>query len=124
VEFIEASAFTWHVSKYLLEDEYQALQKALLENPDLGDLMTGTGGFRKVRWADARRGKGTRGGLRIIYYHFLSDHQIWFMTLYDKDEAADLTPTQKKTIKAALEVELEARAVKRTVRKPVRKGVR
>jgi len=86
--------------------------------------MTGTGGFRKIRWADARRGKGTRGGLRIIYYHFLSDHQIWFMTLYDKDEAADLTPTQKKTLKAALEVELEARAVKRTARRPGRKGVR
>ena len=41
--------------------------------------MPGTGGFRKMRWADARRGKGRRGGLRIIYYHFKSDHQIWLM---------------------------------------------
>ena len=57
--------------------------------------MQGTGGFRKLRWADARRGKGRRGGLRIIYYHFLSDHQIWFMTLYNKDEASDLTAQQK-----------------------------
>ncbi len=39
-------------------------------SPELGDLMPGTGGFRKLRWADARRGKGRRGGLRIIYYHF------------------------------------------------------
>ena len=51
--------------------------------------MPSTGGFRKMRWADARRGKGRRGGLRIIYYHFKSDHQIWLMTVFDKDEASD-----------------------------------
>ena len=50
--------------------------------------MPGTGGFRKMRWADPRRGKGRRGGLRIIYYDFPRDHQIWLMTLFDKSEAA------------------------------------
>jgi hypothetical protein len=75
--------------------------------------MPGTGGFRKLRWADARRGKGRRGGLRIIYYHFPSDHQIWLMTLYDKSEAADLTAKEKKALKAAVESELQARAAKR-----------
>jgi hypothetical protein len=39
--------------------------------------MPGTGGFRKVRWEDARRGKGKRGGLRVIYYYLSADHQIW-----------------------------------------------
>ena len=43
--------------------------------------MPGTGGFRKVRWADERRGKGRRGGLRTIYYYFASDCRIWLMTL-------------------------------------------
>ncbi len=124
MEFVEASAFTQRISGYLDDVEYQSLQNALVENPDLGDMMTGTGGFRKVRWADARRGKGTRGGLRIIYYHFLSDHQIWLLMVYDKDEATDLTPAQKKKLKAALGAELEARAKKRSARKPGRGGAR
>jgi hypothetical protein len=113
MEFIDAPPCTRHLSDYLNDDEYRELQAALGTNPELGDLMPGTGGFRKARWADARRGKGRRGGLRIIYYHFRSDHQIWLMTLYDKDEASDLTASEKKTLKASIETELEARAARR-----------
>jgi len=58
MEFIEAPAFTRHLSGYLNDDGYRELQAKLGANPELGDLMPGTGGFRKVRWADARRGKG------------------------------------------------------------------
>lgn len=43
--------------------------------------MPGTGGFRNMRWVDAGRGKGRRGGLRITYYHFALHQQIWLMTL-------------------------------------------
>jgi hypothetical protein len=81
MEFLEAPAFTRYLMDYLDDDSYKELQAKLGGNPDLGDLMPGTGGFRKMRWADKRRGKGRRGGLRVIYYHFKSDHQIWFMTL-------------------------------------------
>ena len=77
--------------------------------------MPGTGGFRKARWADVRRGKGRRSGLRVIYYHFRSDRQIWLMTLYDKDEASDLTANEKKALKAAIESEVEARATQRVI---------
>jgi hypothetical protein len=113
MEFIEAPAFTRHVSKYLDDDEYRTLQAELAANPELGDVMPGTGGFRKMRWADARRGKGRRGGLRIIYYHFKSDCQIWLMTAYDKDEASDLTAKEKKALRTAIESELAARAARR-----------
>jgi len=113
MEFIEAPAFARHLPAYLNDDEYKELQARLGSNPDLGELMPGTGGFRKMRWADVRRGKGRRGGLRIIYYHFRSDHQIWLMTLYDKGEASDLTASEKKALKAPIENELEARAVRR-----------
>ena len=75
--------------------------------------MPGTGGFRKMRWADPRRGKGRRGGLRIIYFYFESEQQIWLMTLYGKHEAADLAAKEKKALKAALDLELTARARKR-----------
>ena len=113
MEFIEAPAFTRHLPGYLSDDAYRELQRRLAGNPELGDVMPGTGGFRKARWADVRRGKGRRGGLRIIYYHFKSDHQIWLMTLYDKDEAPDLTASEKRTLNAAIERELEARAARR-----------
>ena len=66
MEFIEAPAFTRCVSEYLDAEAYRELQNDLASNPDLGNLIPGTGGFRKVRWADARRGKARRGGLRII----------------------------------------------------------
>ena len=109
MEFIEAPAFTRYVSEYLTDDEYCELQNQLANNPALGDLMPGTGGFRKLRWADPKRGKGRRGGLRIIYYYFSADQQIWLMTIYNKDQASDLTPKEKKALKSAIEAELHAR---------------
>jgi hypothetical protein len=110
MEFVEAPPFTRHLPDYLNDDGYRELQARLAANPDLGDLMSGTGGFRKLRWADARRGKGRRGGLRVIYYHLKSDRQIWLMTLYDKDEASELTAKEKKALKAAIENEVEMRS--------------
>ena len=95
MEFIEAPAFMRHIAGYLADDEYRSLQASLTNNPQLGDVMPGTGGFRKLRWADPRRGKGRRGGLRVVYFYFESEQQIWLMTLYDKDEAADLSAERK-----------------------------
>jgi hypothetical protein len=109
MEFIETPAFTRYFSSYLNDDEYRELQNRLAAGPELGDLMPGTGGFRKLRWADPRRGKGRRGGLRLIYYYFPGEQQIWLMTLYGKDEASDLTAKQRQALKNAIEIELRAR---------------
>ena len=111
--FIEAPAFTRHLPSYLTDDGYRRLQEALVVNPEAGAVMPGTGGFRKMRWPDPRRGKGTRGGLRIIYYNFADEAQIWLMTLYGKDELKDLTAAEKRTLKAAINAECEARAARR-----------
>ncbi len=113
MEFIEAPAFTKYIYDYLADDEYRRLQNLLANNPELGGVMPGTGGFRKLRWADSERGKGRRGGLRIIYYYFHADRQIWLMTLYGKDEFSDLSPKLKKALKGAIENELLARQVAR-----------
>ena len=107
--FLETPLFTRILGDYLTDESYRELQRALMGNPEMGDVMPGTGGFRKVRCEDARRGKGKRGGLRVIYYYLSADHQIWFFTLYDKDEAADLTTEEKKVLKQAIQAELEAR---------------
>lgn len=105
MEFIEAPLFMRWLPNYLSDDEYRELQLHLVRDPEAGTLIPGTGGFRKLRWTDRRRGKGKRGGLRIVYYHFGADAQIWLMTLYDKDEAADLTATEKRALKTAIETE-------------------
>jgi hypothetical protein len=116
MEFIEAPAFTRYLADYFDEDSYRELQQRLSASPESGDLMPGTGGFRKLRWRAAKKGKGTRGGLRIIYYYFASDQQIWLMTLYGKDEAADLTPAEKRALRQAIESELRERSIRRKLR--------
>jgi len=110
MEFIEAPAFTRYLLRYLNDEGYRGLQAELGAHPELGDVMPGTGGFRKLRWADVRRGKGRRGGLRVIYYHFKSDSQIWLITLYDKDEASDLTAKEKRALTDAIDTEVELRS--------------
>lgn len=109
LQFVEAPAFNRHRENYLDDDGFRLLQQKLAENPEAGDLIPGAGGIRKLRWKDRRRGKGKRGGLRIIYYCFLSDEEIWLLTLYDKNEASDLTATQKDQFRQALEAERAAR---------------
>ena len=116
MEFIEAPAFSRYLREYLDDDGYRGLQGRLARDPNSGDVIPGTGGFRKVRWADTRRGKGRRGGLRVIYYYFEDQQQIWLMTLYGKDEAADLTAAEKKTLKAAMDAERRARQAGRRKR--------
>ena len=57
VEFIEAPLFTQLLADFLADDDYRGLQEQLAREPEAGDVMPGTGGFRKLRWADTRRGK-------------------------------------------------------------------
>ena len=117
MEFVEAPGFTALVGRYLDADEYHGLRVFLAGKPDAGDVMPGTGGFRKLRWSDRRRSKGKRGGLRVIYYYLEVDGQIWLITLYDKDEMADLTAAEKRLLKAAVNAELAQRAARRLRRR-------
>jgi hypothetical protein len=82
--FVETRLFTGLVSQYLSDDEYADLQRALIADPEAGDVIRGTGGVRKLRWGVAGRGK--RGGIRIIYYGKAQQGQIWMLTLYAKNE--------------------------------------
>ncbi|MBD0684804.1 MULTISPECIES: hypothetical protein [unclassified Pseudomonas] len=107
--FFETSSFTATVGRYLTDDEYRLLQSHMLQHPEAGDLMPRTGGFRKLRWSDGRRGKGKRGGLRVIHYWLMNDGQFWMFAIYDKDELENLTSEQEKTLKRAIEVELKIR---------------
>jgi hypothetical protein len=116
VEFIEAPFFTRVIHSYLSADAYRELQLQLARNPEAGDVIPGTGGFRKLRWPDRRRGKGKRGGLRVIYYYLEADSQIWLITVFDKDEAADLSPAERRALKSAVDEERRQRADLRRAR--------
>jgi mRNA-degrading endonuclease RelE of RelBE toxin-antitoxin system len=117
VEFFEAPAFTRHLGAYLDDAGLLALQLFLIDHPEAGKVMPGTGGFRKLRWGDETRGKGKRGGLRVIYFFLSEEHQVWLFTLYGKDEADDLTPTQKTQLRAAIDAERRTRQARRGQRR-------
>ena len=117
MEFVEAPYFTQLLADYLSDEDYRELQLHLARDPESGDVIQGTGGFRKVRWPDRRRGQGKRGGLRVIYYYFKQDRQLWLLTMYGKDEAVDLTPKEKQALKAAVEEEIRQRARRRASRR-------
>ena len=97
------------LTDYLSDDEYSELQQELLANPKKGDVISGTGGLRKVRFGDSKRGRGKRGGTRIIYYYYVKGSQFWLFTIYDKDEMTDLSREQKKAFHQVLNAEIKAR---------------
>lgn len=110
--FFETTVFTKTVSNYLSDDQYKELQNFMLCSPECGDVMPRTGGFRKLRWTDEGRGKGKRGGLRVVYYWLGRDKQFWMFAIYDKNEMENLTSAQEKKLKQAIQTELKARGIK------------
>ncbi|MEN1944496.1 hypothetical protein WCE55_11660 [Luteimonas sp. MJ293] len=107
--FLELPAFERYRSQYFDDDAFRAFQDALLRNPDAGDVIQGAGGPRKVRFADGRRQKGKRGGIRVIYFWWPSGAQFWLFTLYGKDVLDDLNDAQRKVLRQLLKNELDAR---------------
>ncbi len=107
--FIETPTFSRVLPEYLDDEGFRDLQQSLIAQPDAGQLIPGTGGFRKLRWQDERRGKGRRGGLRVIYYFLNNYAEIWLFTIYGKDEAIDLTSHEKQILKRAMQSELQSR---------------
>jgi hypothetical protein len=99
--FFETSVFTRRVTELLSDDEYAELQQALTANPSAGDVIPGSGGLRKMRWAIAGRGK--RGGARVIYYHLASRDQFYMLLIYGKNEQDDLSPEQLRMLRKAVE---------------------
>lgn len=98
-EFIETPFFTKALDRYLDDDEYRELQTHLNKHPESGQVVPGSGGVRKLRWA--AEGRGKRGGLRVIYYLRLARGQIWMLTLYGKNVRENIPAHALRAMKEA-----------------------
>ena len=87
--FIELQGFSKRRQELLPDDEFSVFQEMLINDPESGNMIAGTGGFRKIRWNHP--GMGKRSGIRIIYYHVTPGGRIYLALIYPKNEQDDLT---------------------------------
>ena len=97
MRFVETSVFTEAIADLMPDERYASLQAALITRPDLGSVIPGGGGIRKVRWSVPGRGK--RGGLRVIYFWEPMPQVFFMLYAYRKSEAADLSQAQLRFLK-------------------------
>ena len=100
---IETPIFTRRIQELISEEEYRLLQLHLVNKPDVGKIIQGSGGLRKLRWSASGRGKS--GGMRVIYYWLVSHETILLLYAYPKSKQDDLTPEQLQQIRKVVEKE-------------------
>ena len=92
----ETPEFSRRAARLLSSIEQEALVLALAMNPLAGDLIRGTGGVRKLRWA--RVGRGKSGGMRVIYYFHSDNAPLYLLTIFGKGEKVDLTDEERNEL--------------------------
>jgi hypothetical protein len=97
--FIETTDFSKVRPSIIPDEDYEELKKKLADRPDWGNVMPGCGGLRKLRIADPKRGKGKRGGARLIYLHIQQIDHFLLLDIYGKNEKDDLSSDDKKILK-------------------------
>lgn len=103
--FIEVPQFSRKWQELGLTDEnLKALEEELLNDPKAGVGIQGTGGIRKIRIPMENKGKGKRGGARVIYVDIELKETIYFINVYTKDEKDDLTEEEKKAFRAVVRI--------------------
>ena len=87
--------------RLLTETEITAMEASIAADPESHPVVVGTGGVRKARWS--RQGKGKSGGVRVIYYYWTADNEVYMLYLYAKNEQADLDAAGRKAAKKFVE---------------------
>ncbi len=105
MRFVETPVFTRDVHGLMPDDEYRALQLALLLRPEQGVVILGGGGLRKLRWGLKERGK--RGGVRVIYSWDKPNSTIYMLLMYPKSRQEDLTSEQLTIMRKLVREELK-----------------
>lgn len=97
IEYIETTIFTKKILEIGTDEELRNLQNELSQTPEKGNIIEGTGGLRKIRIAI--KGKGKRGGGRVIYLYLKIKHKIYLCFIYSKNSLENLTSDQKKELR-------------------------
>jgi hypothetical protein len=97
--FVETRPFGIRRKSRLNDEEYRSLQEMLLVAPESGAVIPGCGGLRKVRFGETARGRGKRGGIRIVYLHIPQAQRIDLITIYSKGEREDLSADDKRALR-------------------------
>jgi hypothetical protein len=100
---VETAIFTRRIEELIPGEEYRLLQLHLVNKPDAGKVIQGSGGLRKLRWSAGGHGKS--GGIRVIYYWAVSHDTILLLYAYPKSRRDDLTPDQLQQIRKVVEKE-------------------
>lgn len=93
---VELPEFLRKAQDLLLDEEKASLINYLAAHPQSGDLMQGTGGIRKLRWA--AQGKGKSGGARVIYYYHNETMPLFLLTVFGKGEKANLSKSESNDL--------------------------
>ncbi|WP_348767232.1 type II toxin-antitoxin system RelE/ParE family toxin [uncultured Salinisphaera sp.] len=92
----ETPEFSRKIRKLIGDADYQALISYLAEHPKAGDLMRGTGGMRKLRWA--RDGSGKSGGVRVVYYFHDEHIPLYLLTIFGKNEKTNISQAERNAL--------------------------
>jgi hypothetical protein len=104
ITLIQLSTFVAKWSRLGLTDaDLQSLEGALIANPEAGQLIPGTRGLRKLRFAPPSWHTGKRGASRVIYAYFVIGDAVYLFTLYGKNEQSNLTSDEKKCFRQVLQ---------------------
>lgn len=96
ITVIESAQFITKAAKIMSATEKDRLVDFIARNPMDGDLIPGTGGVRKIRFAIG--GKGKSSGLRVIYYFYNTRNPLLLFTAFGKNERSDLSEKEKQTL--------------------------
>ena len=101
--FYETDIFTEQIVALIDDESYSELQGVLISDPEAGDLIPRSRGLRKIRWR--ARGRGKRGGLRVIYY-LVEQEEILMLYAYSKSRSEDISPDQARVLRALVDEHL------------------
>lgn len=103
---VETPAFLRAAGALLNDEERSEMIAFVAANPEAGDLIPGTGGVRKLRWAAG--GKGKRGGVRVIYYFHDNWIPVFLLDIYAKNVKENLTMAERNAMKKRIPLLIEA----------------
>jgi mRNA-degrading endonuclease RelE of RelBE toxin-antitoxin system len=115
ITVIEFQQFSDDADRLFTPDELEALINLLAINPEIGVVIRGTGGIRKLRVPLERKGKGKRGGARLIYFYFSDELPVALLAVYAKGEKIDLSAADKKELKSLIDEYVKEHKKKRAL---------